>query len=76
MSRVFLTNSDYVAYARLHFRLHGLIATDAAESPEAEELRAGMDDAWARLGGPERDDLRKLSAELYAFHAGETAGAA
>ena len=76
MRRVFLANSDYVAYARLLFRLHGLIATDAAESPEAEELRTGMDAAWASLGDPERDDLRKLSAELYAFHANETAGAA
>jgi len=74
MSRAFLKNSDYVAYARLLFRLHGLIATDAAESSEAEELRAGMDAAWERLGAPERDELRKLSAELHAFH--ETAGAA
>lgn len=68
MSRVFFANADYVAYARLLFRLHGLIATDAGESDEADELRDRMDSAWSNLGSSERDELRKLSEQLYAFH--------
>ncbi len=69
MSRMFLSNVNFAAYARLLFRLHGLIATEAGESDEADEVRDQMDAAWARLSAAERDELRKLSEQLYAFHA-------
>ncbi|HWL95596.1 MAG TPA: hypothetical protein VNT79_18905 [Phycisphaerae bacterium] len=75
MSRAFLRNADYVAYARLLFRLHGLIATDAGESPDADDVRNEMDAAWSRLGAAERSELRMLSEQLYAFHGDGTVGA-
>jgi len=76
MSRAFFANPSFAEYARLLFRLHGLIATDADESADADELRAQMDSAWARLGAPERQELRRLSEQLYALYEDASASVA
>jgi vacuolar-type H+-ATPase subunit B/Vma2 len=69
MSRQFLVNPSFAEYARLLFQLHGMIATEVAESPEADAIREQMDTAWARLSAAERDELQRISEQLYEFHA-------
>jgi len=68
MSKAFLSNPHYAEYARLLFQLHGVIATDVGDSPEADQIREQMDAAWLGLAPAERDDLRRLSEQLYVFH--------
>jgi hypothetical protein len=70
MIRAFLANPRFAEHARLLFRLHGLIATDTDESAAAEDLRAQMDLAWVPLSAAEREELRKLSEQLYALYEG------
>lgn len=59
----------FTVYLRLLFQLHGLIATDLGESPEADDVRDRMDLDWAQLEADERTNLRTLSEEMYGFHA-------
>jgi hypothetical protein len=68
LSRDFLSNPSFAEYARLLFGLHGLIATEAGESAEADAIRERMDAAWGHLTALQRDELRQLSERLYAFH--------
>jgi hypothetical protein len=72
MTQSFLSNRHYAQYARLLYRLHGLIATGVGDSAEADEIRSQMAPSWTRLIGPERDALKDLSRQLHAFHSVET----
>src|SRR4051812_20583468 len=59
-----LINEPYKEYIRLLQRLHQLLVEGKGESPEADELRDGMDIPWESLNPEQRERVGGLAADL------------
>src|SRR5215207_4399158 len=67
MLQPFSTNSNYLTVVRALREMHRLSSLGLFESPEAEEIRDAMDEAWQALTEVEQERLRGLSADLNAL---------
>jgi tetratricopeptide (TPR) repeat protein len=65
---MFANHDHYQEYQRLLVALHALVAAGKNQSPEARQLREGMETVEADLSEPEIVRLNALSADLSMIH--------